>query len=62
MVMVDSCGQMVEVHDRMPVLLPLASWEQWTAGTPEEAFSLCKIWSGELLVEKTQDWWAGPRA
>lgn len=62
MVMVDSCGHMVEVHDRMPVLLPQTSWDQWTAGTPEDAFSLCKTWSGELLVEKTQDRWAGPRA
>lgn len=62
MVMVNSCGHMVEVHDRMPVLLPSSLWAQWTTGTPEAAFSLRKTWAGELLVEKTQDRWAGPRA
>lgn len=61
MVMVDSCGHMVDVHDRMPVLLTREMWEQWTTGTPREAFDLCKTWAGELLVEKTQDRWAGPR-
>lgn len=61
MVMVDSCGYMVDVHDRMPVLLTADMWEPWTTGTPQEAFDLCKTWAGELLVEKTQDRWAGAR-
>lgn len=62
MVMVDSCGHMADVHDRMPVLLPKKQWKQWTEGSPEEAFSLCKTWAGKLLVERTQDRWAGPKS
>ncbi|NML95460.1 SOS response-associated peptidase [Novosphingobium olei] len=61
MVMVNGCEQMANVHDRMPVLLPRASWETWQHGEPEDAFGLCTTWTGELLVEKTQDRWAGPR-
>ncbi len=62
MVMVDGCAQMAEVHDRMPVLLPRSSWTKWSDGTPDEAFGLCQTWAADLMVERTQDRWAGPRA
>ncbi len=62
MVMVDGCAQMAEVHDRMPVLLPRSSWQTWTEGAPDEAFGLCQTWPGPLVVERTQERWAGSRA
>jgi len=62
MVMVDGCPQMADVHDRMPVLLPRQSWEQWTAGTPEDAFSLCQTCPDELAIDRTQDRWAGAKS
>ncbi len=61
MVMVDGCEHLADVHDRMPVLLPEGLWSAWTDGSQEEASGLCKTWAGELLVEQTQDRWAGPR-
>lgn len=61
MVMVNGCEQMADVHDRMPVLLPRATWETWQHGTPEDAFGLCLTWAGPLLVVQTKDRWAGSR-
>lgn len=61
MVMVDGCEHMADVHDRMPVLLPRNLWESWVQGTSDEAFGLCMTWAGKLLVERTQERWAGPR-
>jgi putative SOS response-associated peptidase YedK len=49
MVMVDSCEQMAEVHDRMPVILARDRWAQWTQGAPGEAFELVQTWCGPLV-------------
>jgi putative SOS response-associated peptidase YedK len=59
MVMVDACEQMIQVHDRMPVILAREDWERWQHGTPDEAFALCRKWDLELLVEPTGERWAG---
>jgi putative SOS response-associated peptidase YedK len=61
MVMVDGCEQMAEVHDRMPVILAQDTWEQWTAGSPEEAFALCRTCVDPLTIERTEQPWARPR-
>lgn len=61
MVMVDGNAQMAEVHDRMPTILRKEDWEQWTEGSPEEAFGLCRVWEGELMVDRTNDPWARRR-
>lgn len=58
MVMVDSNPAMAEVHDRMPVLLEKADWARWQDALPEQAFSLCKTWSGDLSVDRTAQRWA----
>jgi putative SOS response-associated peptidase YedK len=58
MVMVDGSSQMAEVHDRMPVILRADDWQQWTEGTPADAFALCRTWSGTLDVERNGDRWA----
>lgn len=60
-VIVDSCPDMADVHDRMPVVLPRSAWERWTSSTPEDAFGLCQPWNDGLLVERTQDRWAAPQ-
>lgn len=59
MVMVPSCAQMAEVHDRMPVVLRREDWSKWVAGTPEEASLLIRTWDQDLAVEVTGDRWAG---
>lgn len=61
MVMVDGCAQMAEVHDRMPVLLAPPDWARWLAGSPEEAFALCRPWTGPLRVDRTAEPWAAAR-
>jgi putative SOS response-associated peptidase YedK len=58
MVMVDACNQMVEVHDRMPVILAPEDWAIWTDGTADEAFTLARTCNLELLVERTDVRWA----
>ncbi len=57
MVMVDSCPQMAEIHDRMPVILKPDQWQQWTEGTPAEAFKLVKTWCDDLTIERTGVRW-----
>lgn len=57
MVMVDSCEQMAEVHDRMPVILKRDEWAQWTEGTPAEAFELVQTWCEPLMIEQTDQRW-----
>ncbi|MFM6829611.1 MAG: SOS response-associated peptidase family protein, partial [Novosphingobium sp.] len=61
MVMVDGCQQMSDVHDRMPVILPRESWKVWTDSVPEIAFGICEVWAGQLLVDHTQERWAGKK-
>ena len=59
MVMVDACDQMAEVHDRMPVILAREDWDTWTKADPAVAFALARKCDLELLVERTQERWAG---
>ena len=57
MVMTDADGAASEVHSRMPVLLAKDDWQAWTEGEPEDARKLCRAWTGELVVDRTQDPW-----
>lgn len=59
LVMVDASPQMVDVHDRMPVILRREQWAQWTEAVPAEAMALCRPWDGELLLDRTAERWAG---
>ncbi|ANY21233.1 hypothetical protein A6F68_02743 [Tsuneonella dongtanensis] len=59
MVMADACAQMVDVHDRMPVILVREDWEQWLHGTADEALALARTCDLELAVERTDERWAG---
>lgn len=59
MVMTDGCPQMIEPHDRMPVILAPEDWQGWTDGTADEALKLCRTCDLSLKVERTQERWAG---
>ena len=59
MVMTDAGGAAAEVHTRMPVLLREEDRAVWTQGSPEEARALCRPWEGELLLDRTDQPWAG---
>jgi putative SOS response-associated peptidase YedK len=50
---------MVEVHDRMPVILAREDWDTWTQADPAVALALARKCDLELLVERTQERWAG---
>ncbi len=58
MVMTDSAGSAAsDVHSRMPVLLRPDDYEGWVSGSPEDAKSLCKAWTGDLAIERTDQPW-----
>ncbi len=59
MVMADACEAMIDVHDRMPVILSREHWRTWTDGDPQDAFELCRTSDLELEVERTDERWAG---
>lgn len=62
MVMTDSCPQMAEAHDRMPVILRRDNWSTWTSGRLDEAIHLCRPWDGGLEVSRTAEPWAALRS
>ena len=59
MVMTEACAKMIDVHDRMPVILAREHWTKWTDGTADEALSLCVTCDLSLDVERTGERWAG---
>ena len=59
MVMVDGSSQMVGEHDRMPVILHCEDWAAWQSDTPAAALGLCRTWQGSLIVDHTEEKWAG---
>lgn len=61
MVMTDGHLQMADVHDRMPVIVMRDNWAQWANGSPDDAFTLCQPWPGDLLVERSATLWAAAR-
>jgi putative SOS response-associated peptidase YedK len=62
MVMVDGCDQIAHVNDRMPTILARDDWERWSEGTVQEAFALCRTWTGGLVVEPTTEPWVQARS
>lgn len=57
MVMADACSQMVDVHDRMPVILTPDQWSGWLGGSEDEALALARTCDLELAVERTDALW-----
>lgn len=61
MVMTDANAFVKGLHDRMPVIVPRADWHQWLHAEPAEAFKLCRPFAGDMLVDRTDEPWAGRR-
>ena len=57
MVMTGAAEFTAEIHDRMPVILTADDEAQWTSGTPEEAFALCRPWAGAITIDRTGESW-----
>lgn len=57
MIMVDASAEMLEVHDRMPVILRREDWATFTDGSPADAFELVKTWHGPLDMDATDEKW-----
>lgn len=57
MVMTDARPDMLEIHDRMPVILKPENYDQWLSSPLEEAIGLCVPFAHELSVDRTDDPW-----
>jgi putative SOS response-associated peptidase YedK len=62
MVMTNSAGsRAASVHSRMPVLLTHGDYDGWVSGSPQDARVLCKSWSGDLNIDRTNESWVKGR-
>lgn len=58
MVMVDAVPEMIEIHDRMPVILQPADHERWLMAPADEAMALVTQYPAEQLVaDRTAEPW-----
>jgi len=58
MVMTDSAGSAsADIHSRMPVVLHKDDYQGWLSGTPDEAKALCVAWTGDLIINKSDESW-----
>lgn len=57
MVMCDAAGEVVDVHDRMPVILNCEQQAVWQTGSQEDAKALCRGYEGSLAIERTDQLW-----
>jgi putative SOS response-associated peptidase YedK len=63
MVMVDAVPEMIEIHDRMPVILSPEDHEAWLHAPAEEALKLVRQYPAErLLINHTAEPWHAGRA
>ena len=64
MVMVDAVPEMMEVHDRMPVILRPEDHEAWLHAPTDEALKLVAQYPADQLVvdHTTELWYAGRTA
>lgn len=57
-VMVDATEELLDIHDRMPVILHPQDYDAWLRAPAEEAFKLVRQYPGDRLVaEHTSDPW-----
>lgn len=57
MVMTDASSAVVDVHNRMPVILRPEDWKQWTDGSAFDARKLCVPYTGGIVINRTADPW-----
>lgn len=62
MVMVDAVPEMMEIHDRMPVILHPDDWNSWLHAETDQALELVKQYpANRLIVEPTDELWVPKR-
>ena len=62
MVMVDAVPEMMEIHDRMPVILHPDDWDSWLHAETDQALELVKQYpANRLIVEPTDELWVPKR-
>lgn len=49
-VVTDAAPSIAKIHDRMPVVLDDAQFDEWTRGTPGQAAALMKPYAGEMEI------------
>jgi putative SOS response-associated peptidase YedK len=59
MVMTEACIHVQGVHDRMPVILPRDTWQDWLVGPPDAARLLCQPYPSDMVVRRTTESWSG---
>lgn len=57
MVMTGARDDLLDIHDRMPVILKSEHYDRWINATVEEALELCVPWPETLDVEPTDEPW-----
>ena len=57
MVMTDSCMAVEGIHDRSPVLIQPQDREQWQDGSIDEARALCRPYSADMIIDRTEQPW-----
>lgn len=57
MIMTEACVHVVDVHDRMPVILGRSDWRDWLDGPPDDARLLCRPYPELMVVNRTSDPW-----
>lgn len=61
-VMVDANDELMEIHDRMPVILHARDHDTWLNAPPEEAMKLVQKYpASKIAVERTDELWARKR-
>ena len=58
MVMTDAAGPAAQIHRRMPVVLRPEDYPVWLVSKPDEALSLCRPWSGDVSIDRTDKPWS----
>ena len=63
-VMVDATSELIDIHDRMPVILHPDDQDRWLRATPDEAMLLVSKYPADrLVVERTNEpWFSKPGA
>lgn len=57
MVMTDARDDMLEIHDRMPVILKEADRQRWLETDAGDALALCIPYDEPLIAKHTEDLW-----
>ncbi len=60
MVMTEASEHTNEIHDRMPVIIPLSGRKAWLFGDPGTARYLCVPYGDGLMIERTGEPWVRP--